>query len=65
MRSYDLAIAPVKLTQRAAYVYSVTAGRSVQEFEPEGKAAAEISELYKWTCVRVHASTPEPVRKTA
>ena len=65
VRSYNLAIAPMKLTQRAAYVHSLTAGQAVQEFEPEGKAAAEISELYKWTCTRVHASTHESVRKIA
>ena len=56
VRSYGLAIAPVRLTQRAAYVHSLTAGQAVIEFEPAGKAAQEIKELYKWTRTRVHAS---------
>ena len=34
------------LYQRAAYSHAVIDGRSVHEYEPEGKAAAEIDELY-------------------
>jgi chromosome partitioning protein len=37
--------APV-LHQRAAYSHAVIDGRSVHEYEPEGKAAGEIDELY-------------------
>ena len=65
VRGYGLSIAPVRLTQRAAYVHSLTAGQAAPEFEPDGKAAQEIIELYKWTRIRVHASTHESVRKTA
>jgi len=35
------------LHQRAAYSHAVIDGRSVHEYEPDGKAAAEIDELYK------------------
>jgi chromosome partitioning protein len=38
-------IEPV-LHQRAAYSHAVIDGRSVHEYEPEGKAAAEIDQLY-------------------
>lgn len=38
-------LAPV-LQQRVAYTYAVIDGRSVHEYEPEGKAAAEIDELF-------------------
>jgi chromosome partitioning protein len=65
VRGYGLSTAPVRLTQRAAYVHSLTAGQAAMEFEPEGKAAQEIIELYKWTRVRVHASTQDSMRKTA
>jgi chromosome partitioning protein len=65
VRSYGLSVAPVKLTQRAAYVHSLTGGQAAQEFEPGGKAAQEIAELYKWAYTRVHASTLETVRKSA
>lgn len=34
------------LHQRAAYSHAVIDGRSVHEYEPEGKAAAEIDDLY-------------------
>jgi chromosome partitioning protein len=65
VRSYGLSVAPVKLTQRAAYVHSLTGGQAAQEFEPDGKAAQEIAELYKWAYTRVHASTLETVRRSA
>jgi chromosome partitioning protein len=65
VRSYGLSVAPVKLTQRAAYVHSLTGGQAAQEFEPDGKAAQEITELYNWANTRVHASTLETVRKSA
>lgn len=38
-------IAPV-LHQRVAYSHAVIDGRSVHEYEPEGQAAAEITDLY-------------------
>jgi chromosome partitioning protein len=65
VRSYGLSVAPVKLTQRAAYVHSLTGGQAAQEFEPDGKAAQEIADLYRWTHTRIHASTLETVRKSA
>jgi chromosome partitioning protein len=40
-------IEPV-LHQRAAYSHAVIDGRSVHEYEPDGKAAAEIDELYNF-----------------
>ncbi|MCX8050156.1 MAG: ParA family protein [Methylohalobius sp.] len=41
-------VVPVRLAQRAAYAYAVNDGRSVEEFEPHGKAAEEIRALYRW-----------------
>lgn len=34
--------------QRVAYMHSLTAGLGVQEYEPEGKAAEEIRQLFSW-----------------
>jgi chromosome partitioning protein len=34
------------LHQRVAYSHAVIDGRSVHEYEPEGQAAAEITDLY-------------------
>lgn len=45
---HDVEICPFKLTQRMAFVHAVTAGLSVQEYEPGSKAADEIKSLYKW-----------------
>jgi chromosome partitioning protein len=41
-------VAPVVICQRAAYVHSVISGQTAQEFEPGGKAAEEIGQLWNW-----------------
>jgi len=43
-------VAPRQITQRAAFTHSVIDGRTAQEFEPQGKAAEEIRQLYEWVC---------------
>lgn len=43
-------VAPHQLTHRAAFAHGVIDGRTAQEFEPRGKAAAEIEAVYKWIC---------------
>ncbi|WP_414587018.1 ParA family partition ATPase [Scytonema sp. PCC 10023] len=48
--SYGVTVAPIKVGQRAAFVHSLTTGLTAQEYEPEGKAAEEIQQLYKWMC---------------
>jgi chromosome partitioning protein len=50
---YELPVAPVRIAQRAAYMHSLTLGQTAQEYEPDGKAADEISRLYRWTCKHV------------
>jgi chromosome partitioning protein len=58
-------VAPRQLTQRAAYSHSVIDGRTAPEFEPSGKAAAEMRELYKWVCSCVDMPTSGHSRKAA
>jgi len=41
-------VAPVALTQRAALQHAMIDGRAVHEFEPSGRAAAEMRDLYTW-----------------
>ncbi len=41
-------VAPVIISQRAAFAHSVIGGRTAQEFEPDGKAAEEIAGLWEW-----------------
>ena len=48
--SCDVPVCPVHIGQRAAYLHALTAGKSAEEYEPNGKAAEEISSLYKWLC---------------
>jgi chromosome partitioning protein len=45
---HGLEVAPVTIEQRAAFGHALTAGRTAQEYEPGGKAAAEITQLYDW-----------------
>lgn len=41
-------VVPVRLHQRAAYSHAINSGHSVEEYDPQGKAADEIRALYKW-----------------
>jgi chromosome partitioning protein len=45
---HGLDVAPVVIQQRAAFGHALTAGQTAQEYEPNGKAAEEIGELYRW-----------------
>ena len=55
---YGLAIAPVQVGQRIAFVHSLTAGQTAIEYEPQGRASQEIKLLYMWICKHVNMSTP-------
>lgn len=48
---------PVILPDRAAYRHASAEGRTVIETEPTGKAAEEVRQLYKWTCLQIDLST--------
>ena len=48
LQVYGLPVAPVALSNRVAFSHSLIDGRAVTEFEGTGKAASEISQLYKW-----------------
>ncbi len=58
-------VAPCQLTQRAAFAHAVIDGRTAQEFEPQGKAAAEVTALYKWLCGVVDMPTRGHSQKAA
>jgi len=45
---YGVPVAPVHIGQRAAFQHAITAGQVAQEYEPGGKAAEEITQLYEW-----------------
>ncbi len=48
LTTYGLAVAPPAIHLRAAYSNAIPGGQSAQEYEPKGKAAAEIAELFQW-----------------
>lgn len=50
LEAQGASVAPHQLTHRAAFAHGVIDGRTAQEFEPRGKAAAEIEAIYKWIC---------------
>lgn len=50
---YEVTVAPVQIGQRVAYVHSLTAGLTAQEYEPGGKAAEEMTQLYMYACKQV------------
>jgi chromosome partitioning protein len=58
-------VAPHVLTHRAAFSHGVIDGRTAQEYEPSGKAAQEIDQLYKWLCGIVGMPTRRHTRKAA
>jgi chromosome partitioning protein len=50
-------ICPVLMHQYVAYPRAQKHGLSVQEIDPDGKAAAEVRELYAYTCRRLDIAT--------
>lgn len=53
----QLRVAPVCLVDRAAFRHAVINGQTAAEYEPSGKAAAEVDRLYVWTCGQLNMST--------
>lgn len=51
---YEMPISPIRLGQRTAFMHSLTAGQTAQEYEPHGKAAHEIQQLYQYVCKQVN-----------
>lgn len=51
------AVCPVVIFHRAGFYDSPIGGITPQEYEPEGKAAAEIKQLYKFVCGLLNNNT--------
>lgn len=49
-----LPVAPVRLGYRVAFDRALITGQTAHEFEPEGKAAREVGQLYMWACRHVN-----------
>jgi chromosome partitioning protein len=48
-----VSVSPVALHQRKAYASRMHEGKTAQDFDPTGKAAAEIEQLLLWICDEV------------
>jgi chromosome partitioning protein len=50
---FGATLCPVRIHSRVAYSRAQQTGQTAQEFEPQGKAAEEIAELYAYTCIQL------------
>ena len=54
IRAMQAEIAPVRIHNLIAYSRAQQTGLAAQEFEPDGKAALEIKQLYDYTCMQLY-----------
>lgn len=61
VESFGTPPCPIQIPDRAAFRHASAEGRTVMEFEPNGKAADDIRDIYKWTCLQlgIPAKTPK------
>jgi chromosome partitioning protein len=66
VESFGTRACPIQIPDRAAFRHASAEGQTVMEFDPTGKAADDIRQIYLWTCRQVGLPTPAviPVRKT-
>lgn len=57
VESFGTPPCPIQIPDRAVYRHASGEGRTVMEYEPAGKAADDIRQLYDWTCRQVGLST--------
>ena len=55
IRQMGARVVPVRIHNRVAYSRAQQTGLTAMEFEPDGKAAAEIKLLYEYVCMHVFA----------
>lgn len=49
----DIELCPVRIGNRIAFSRAQQSGQTAQEYEPQGKAAEEVKQLYEYTCIHV------------
>lgn len=59
VRQMGAALASVRIHNRVAYSRAQQTGLTAQEFEPGGKAAEEIKQLYDYACMHLYAKPSE------
>lgn len=63
--SYGFAVCPTTLHQRNAYGDAPNAGLAVSEYEPDGKAASEVAELFRFTIELMNRRTNKTLNQNA
>ncbi len=65
VESFGTPACPIQIPDRAAFRHASAEGRTVMEYEPTGKAADDVQQIYEWTCRQVGISTHvvKPARK--
>ncbi|MCC6590235.1 MAG: ParA family protein [Bryobacterales bacterium] len=53
IQTYGVPVLPATLAHRSVFMHALTGGLVAQEFEPKGKAAVEILQVYRYTCKHV------------
>ena len=68
IRPYGIDVAVTRISQRATFNHSLTAGQTAIEYEPDGVAAQEIRALYQLACKQagiITRNNPNKEKKTA
>ncbi|MEG8223989.1 ParA family protein [Sphingomonas sp. HH69] len=65
VRGYGLEACPHIIADRAAFRHAAAEGKTAMEIEPNGKAAEEVRELYKWACQHVNMQASKKRRNAA
>jgi chromosome partitioning protein len=55
-------VCPIRLGDRVAYNRCLITGQVAQEYEPTGKAAHEVEQLYVWACGQLNMAACEQLR---
>ncbi len=58
--TFGLPIAPARLSERAAFHHAAGRGQTAEQFDPDGKAAGEVGQLWRWTRGQLNLSSPAP-----
>lgn len=53
VETYGIAACPHRIADRAVFRHASALGRTVFEIEPDGKAAREAEQVYRWACEHV------------
>lgn len=56
---------PIQIADRAAFRHASAEGRTVMEFEPNGKAADDIRHIYRWTCLQLDIPVKSPKKPSS